>query len=227
MKWVAVLPLVVASATGVAIADESSDASKGVGLSLGLSTVGANIDLSGRANDSFDWIVGYKFLEVSGDDTDDDGNEYTGEIDFSGLRVGLQYYPFPSSGFRIEGGLMQAGDGVTLTGKPGSDVTYNGNTYTPAQAGTVTANVSYDDSLAPYLSLGWGRGSKDGFRFGIDVGVVMNGDVSAAFSSTCDTNNDRCEDLNADLDAEEATANEDFDDISQWPFLRLGVSYGF
>lgn len=83
-------------------------------------------------------------------------------------------HPFQNM-FRITGGLLYNGNRIGATFTNTQNITVNGTTYTPAQIGQATGELTFR-KIAPYVGIGLdtGNGAK-GLSFTADAGFVFQG----------------------------------------------------
>lgn len=140
------------------------------------------------------------------------------------------WYPF-QGGFRVSTGLFLNKNEINLTGNPsGGTYDINGTTYQASDLGSLTGKLDYGQKVAPYLGLGWGHlGKKSGLSFMADVGVLFTGEPDVALNGTCNPALPvmTCDQLQADIAAEQAQLKDDLGDASFWPVISLGIGYTF
>ena len=140
-----------------------------------------------------------------------------------GLSAGLpgNWHPFAGS-FRITVGAFYNDNRFNLTGQPSGagSYTFNGTTYTAAQAGSVNANVSFN-SIAPYIGFGWGDGgSGAGLHFTSDFGVMYQGSPSASITATGAAADPA---LAKDVAAAQSKLQSDLNSFQWYPVIQLGL----
>lgn len=143
----------------------------------------------------------------------------------------LDWYPSSDSAFRLTAGLAYNGNKVEARGEPNADGNFmlGGNTYDAASAGDVKGKVSFN-KIAPYLGVGWGRGTQKekGWSFSTDVGVLFQGSARTSLSSSgCSAGPGVCGQLNADLARESRDLRKEANHFKLYPVLRVGISYKF
>jgi hypothetical protein len=157
------------------------------------------------------------------------------EIDYDGkatLRTGsllFDWYPFANN-FRISAGPMYNGNKVGLTGKPtGGTFTINDVTYQASDVGSLDGQVTFK-KYVPYAGIGYGRPIGTGFSLTFDLGVVFQGTPQAALSATCgptSVNTPLCTQLQNDVAAQQAEANDKLKNYRYYPVLAVGLAYTF
>jgi hypothetical protein len=138
------------------------------------------------------------------------------------VNIGFDVYPGGGS-FRLSTGFLFEHD-VSLDAKATQSFEFDGNTYTPAQAGTVRGDINWN-STSPYASFGFsGRGK--GFGLSFDMGAVFMGEPTITLSSTGGTlSNDLS--FRQSLFNEQAKAQHDAGKyLKILPILSLGIRVG-
>lgn len=144
------------------------------------------------------------------------------------LSAGLlaDVYPFAGK-FRITAGAYYNGNKLTLTGVPaaGSTYTFNGVTYTAAQAGSVTGTMKFNN-FAPYLGIGWGDAVSSGspLGFNIDLGVLYQGKPKTSITASGAA---ATAGLSANIAAEQAKLDANVKKFKFYPVASVGISYHF
>ncbi|MGE0313671.1 MAG: hypothetical protein AB7P21_18820 [Lautropia sp.] len=190
----------------------------GVGLGAGF---GINDRLGLRAQ--------YTTLGNPTRDVSESGIDYKGKLRSDMLGVYLD--GFVSGGFRVTGGVSFNDLKVRGTGVPASagSVTINGTTIAYGAGDSISLEAT-TPNVAPYLGIGYGHapGSR-GWSFSIDAGVHFS-----KFTAKLDASQgvrDRLtaagRDAQAEIDAEQAKVQKEFDKLPVWPMLLIGIGYRF
>ena len=110
-----------------------------------------------------------------------------------------------------------------LTAETAANYDIGGTTYTPADIGTLSGVVGFDD-LVPYLGTGWGNAVEEGqgLTFSFDLGVVFQGSPDVTLSTTSTVAG-----LDTDLRTEEQQLEQDLDDFDVYPVVSLGMAWQF
>ena len=133
------------------------------------------------------------------------------------------FYPLAGK-FRITAGAYYNGNRLTLTGVPtAASYTFNGTTYTAAQAGSVTGTMDFN-KLAPYAGIGWGDAVSSGspIGFNIDFGVLYQGKPKTTITATGATAG-----MATDVAAEKARLDSEVKKYKFYPVASVGISYHF
>jgi hypothetical protein len=152
-------------------------------------------------------------------DQDASGITYKADFDLKTGAVIFDFHPFAGT-FRLSAGLIYNNNGLHLSATPTNNVTIGNTTYTPAQAGTITGDVSFKKT-APYIGLGWGNAVKKGSPFGFtaEIGAMLQGSPNVRLSSNSPFVSQN------DLRQEEQQADSDLNTV--YPVISLGFSYRF
>jgi len=133
------------------------------------------------------------------------------------------FYPFAGK-FRVTAGAYYNGNKLTLTGVPtAASYTFNGTTYTAAQAGTVTGTMDFN-KFAPYAGIGWGDAVSSGspIGFNIDLGVLYQGKPKTTLTAT-----GAAAGLTTDIAAEQTKLDNNVKKYKFYPVASIGISYHF
>ncbi|RDV25496.1 hypothetical protein DXV75_09355 [Alteromonas aestuariivivens] len=225
----------------LAAADVVDDSRFGIGLKGG--TLGAGIELDYSFNDYFNARLqanGYNYA----DEFEEDGVDYTGELDLSSYGLLIDWRPFAGT-FRFSGGVYSNGNQISgAAASYGGDILeigdeeYVGSSSDPLR---LDALIEMGSGTAGYLGFGWGNSPGGNWMFAFEAGVLFSGspvislDASgtAALASnpsyTIDVggNSPEALELQANIDQEVATLQEDLSDLNIYPVVSLGFGYRF
>jgi hypothetical protein len=159
-----------------------------------------------------------------GFDAEESGIDYQADVVWDSLTAGVDFHPLKSA-LRMSFGIMRNDNGLELVSRPTSNQTIGDTTYTPAQIGTLTGNIGFDDT-ATFAGLGWDW-SRDASLFGmsLDIGLVDQGDpvVTLRGNGTLLGNPAFQQDINA----EAAELSAEASDLDLVPFLSVGFQFRF
>lgn len=209
LRWFALSGLLAA---GSASAD-------GFGLGVKAGTLGVGIEGTFSLSESVNLRAGFNSYSKSGDETASD-ILYDGKLELRTLALLVDWHPF-SGTFRVSAGLMKNDNALRLTATPTANQTIGGTTYTPAQIGTLSGDVTFK-STAPYLGIGWGNATKNG-RFGatFEIGAMFQGSPNVSLRASSGLV------AQADLDSESQQAQADLNEFKIYPAISLGFSFRF
>lgn len=173
--------------------------------------------------DKFDARLNLGYLRYNYNTTSD-SVAYTGNLKLQNLGLLGDWHPFGGA-FRLTGGVFYNDNQFSLTGQSsGGTYTFNGVTYSSAQAGTVTANVDFN-KVAPYVGFGWGSGGDGaGLHFTSDFGVMYQGRPNATITATGAAANPA---LASDVKAAQSQLQSDLNNFQWYPVVQIGVVYRF
>lgn len=232
MKKVILSIALILSTAGLAFAEETpaaeEETSSGINIALGarISTLGVGPELSVGFSDYLTTRVAGHWGEFS---VDGDTSDVKWDTDLnlaSGLAT-VEWNVF-GGGFHIDVGVIVHDNYVDATAEPtGGTFTFNGTTYTAAQAGTVSGDVDFDNSVAPYVGIGWGNpvDNDTDLTFFCNLGVVFQGSPDVSLTATGTLANDPL--FQQNLKYEEKELQDELDKFEYYPVITLGMSYKF
>lgn len=200
-----------------------------VGVTANLGTTGFGAHFSVPVQPSLNARFGVNALHYSYDDSADD-LDYDFKLKLQTVDALLDW--FPAGGvFRLTAGVVYNGNKIDARAKPNAidSYTINGRTYSTTDVGTLNGKIDFR-KVAPYLGIGWGNAiAKDkGWGFSADLGVLLQGSPKVKLSnSDCRLGTAQCDQLAADIAAEQANLKDDTDSFRAYPVIRVGVSYKF
>ena len=164
--------------------------------------------------------LGYDFDESYGD------VDYGGRFDFDTVSGAVDLHPF-LNGWFVSGGVYVGERTIDLNGTPSAPVEIGGQTFTPAQVGTLSGRVKLSDT-APFVGVGYDdsfyREGRWGFR-GL-VGVAWSQEPQVGLTSEGGTlSNDPA--FRARLEQEAREIQEDAEDKAFFPVVQLGLTARF
>jgi hypothetical protein len=202
--------------TGTAAAENNF----GVGIKAG--TLGAGIEGSWRPLPYLDLRLGGNTYEYE-DSGSQAGIPYDGTLGLENY-YGTVNLHFPMSPMRLTLGAFANGNQLDLVGQPYTTVVVGGNTYTAAEAGTLTSTSTFP-SAAPYLGVGldFRLFGKVGLNF--DFGLLWQGVPEVSLLADGALAGDP--DFQAALERERLELEQEVSDLKAWPVLSLGFVVNF
>ncbi len=192
-----------------------------VGLKVGALGLGAEYtyELSERIS-----LRGALYGSQLGFDAEESGIEYQGDVVWDSLTAGVDFHPL-NTALRLSLGIMKNDNGVELLSRPTTNQTIGDTTYTPAQIGTLTGNIGFDDT-ATFAGVGWDW-SRDASVFGmsLDVGLVDQGSPVVTLRGTGTLLGSAT--FQEDISAEAAELANEVSDLDLVPFLSVGFQFRF
>lgn len=129
-------------------------------------------------------------------------------------------YPF-GNGWRISGGVREDNNRMLIQAAPMMPVSIGGTSYTPAQVGTLSGEIT-TRQYAPVVTIGYGGTVAKGFSIGGDIGVMFHGRPKmGGLSSTSMLVTP------ADLVTEQGQIQRDIRKYRYYPVLQMSAGYRF
>jgi len=219
-KYLAVLGLCLASFT-------TAQADVGIGLRGGTMGFGADLDIG--MTEKLSLRLGYNFLNYDYEVEDTDVT-YDGEMKIGSFSALLDWYAF-GGGFRFSLGAVSSGPKVEVDGTPapGTTVEIGDTEYTAAQVGSLTGELEFGDSFAPYFGIGYGNvvGKNHRVTFLFDLGVMYTDEPKVTLTARCgpafNSNPAGCAQLQRDVQEEIDELKTDAEDFQFYPVISLGI----
>jgi hypothetical protein len=237
-------------------------------LGGGVSLMGVNMQAATNVNRYLNLrgsgnIFNYSVNNISVNGSSSDGSLSTnglnldGKVNMATGGVSLDYYPFPTHGFRLSPGVLlynQNQISANATEAAGNSFTLNGNSYYSATANAITGaaplNVAANLGLNTHkhaltLTTGWGNmiPRKGGhWSFPFEIGAAFTGTPSlnvgltgwacvdqaqTECSNVADTSNPIGAAVQSDLSAQVSKWKKDLDPLKAYPIFSFGASYSF
>lgn len=204
------------------LANASENGGYAVGVKAG--TLGLGVEVNYPISSMLTISAGINKFSRSMTDTTDD-IDYDADLNLQTIALLANFHPFAGS-FRLTGGFMINSNELKMTARPNGATTY--------QIGDVAYDINDVDSLkakvdfnnfVPYAGIGVGHSSSSGFGFNLDVGVLMQGKPNVSFTAT--GNALAIPGFQAELDKEEANAEDDIKEFTMYPVVSFGINYRF
>jgi hypothetical protein len=157
-------------ATGLVLIG-ASGAGAQVGIGLRASTLGVGGELSIRPSRYVGLRIGGNYFSFTRSATIE-GIAYDLKPRFQSGNAILELHPFGGS-FHLAGGMLWNSNEGDITAQLAGPITIGAVTYTPAEVGSLTGLVKYDDRYAPYAGLGFSGRGRISLLF--DLGLVFSG----------------------------------------------------
>jgi hypothetical protein len=171
MRYVLALAI-LSSAIPTAALQAASPGAFTAGVTAG--TLGIGPEISYRANPYLAVRASATFLGVDGHGDVGDFR-YDGSLRLRNFGGTIDLHPFAGD-FRLSAGARATqSDRIRIHGMPKGPQTYGGVTYSPEQAGTLSADI-HTAPAAPIFTLGYAHMTRSGFAFAVDGGVMFHGE---------------------------------------------------
>lgn len=211
----------MAAVTGVLLASSSIVAAD-VGIGVKAGTLGYGAEFTLGLTDSINARVGLNSYSYSETATQDD-IKYDMDMDWRTSGAFLDWHPMQGA-FRFTLGYIMNSNEIAMEAEPASDYTVGDQTYSAAQAGTITGAVNFDDGL--FYGIGWGNaGDGKGLGIIVELGILQQTPSVDLTSSGGLLSNDPT--FQSNLKDEEDRAQEDMDEFDRYPVIAVGLSYSF
>ena len=200
---------------------QGSDYHLGFRIAPRISTLGAGLEVAKGFSPNFGVRAGFNYFSYGYDATESDVS-YDLDLELKNFAILADWHPFEGA-FRLSGGILLNGNGLTGLAKPTATVAIGNANY---DLTSVNLDISYN-SVAPYFGLGWDTtfGDDDNWGFAFDLGLIYSGSPDATLNvSGPDEANPLLAD---DLNRERQELQNDLDTLKWWPVVSAGVVYQF
>ena len=231
MKKILSSVVVAGFITTAAIADASNIDWSNTSIGADIGTTGIGLTGVKQLGEYPNWAVrvGAHKLSRNYTTTDNDA-DYDFDLDLGDFQLMVDYHPWMTS-FKVTMGVFY--NGTDLKGKVtprGTTYTFNGHTYTTSDIGYVDVKVDFDNTIAPYVGIGWDTSFNKpektwGFTF--NIGVAYTGSAKANYTPTFGPlvpANTRQQIID-DLEVEKKSLQDDLDDYKYLPYISIGFNY--
>lgn len=211
---------------------ETSAKTRGWAITPEISTLGVGATVTKSITPHINAKVGINGLGVSRDISLSDV-DYKADLNLLNISTLADYHPWKNGGFRLTGGLVFQDNNIEGTGKPnGGEIKINDQNYkSTTELTSVKTKVSFGNSVAPYIGIGWGNAVKPGKRWGFstNLGVMFAGspkvEITPGFGT--DATPDLQQQINRNIEAERKKVQDDLNWLNIYPVFSIGVSYQF
>ncbi|MDB9465480.1 hypothetical protein [Dolichospermum circinale] len=212
---------------------ETSAKTRGWAITPEISTLGVGATVTKSITPNINAKVGVNGLGISRDINLSDV-DYKADLNLLNISTLADYHPWKNGGFRLTGGLVFQDNNIegTAKAKNGGTININGVDYnTTTQLTSVKTKVSFGNSVAPYIGIGWGNAVKPGKRWGFstNLGVMFAGSPQIALTPefALGADNSLKTQINNNIEAERKKVQDDLNWLNIYPVLSIGVSYQF
>lgn len=223
MRLTPILLLAGASLLPLNAAQAQSEPGVAIGATAG--TTGLGVEAQIKLGPIFTIRGGIDRLNHDQDERYD-GVDYSAELAFDTVGGFVDLHPL-ANGLMITGGAYMGDRDIRLSATPTGPVEIGGQTYSPAQVGTLNGTVKLQD-LSPFVGIGWDdtfyRSGRWGFR--AIAGVAVSDKPEVALSSTGGSlSNDAT--FQARLRDESQRITEETEGYGLFPVIQVGLNYKF
>jgi hypothetical protein len=215
---------------------ESEVKSSGWAVTPEVSTLGLGASVTRSITPNLNAKIGFNAFSVGGTEIKETDVTYKADLNLLNISTSVDYHPWKNSGFRVSGGLVFQDNKVEATAKPeGSEIKIgdNGTGYDIKELGSLKAKISFPNSPAPYLGIGWGNAVRPGQRWGfsVNLGAMFVGSPKVSltpdFGTLAPEGSPIRKEIKISVDSEEKKLEKDLNWLSVYPVFSLGVSYQF
>lgn len=196
---------------------------EGMGVSLRASSAGVGLEGKKMFNEKLGARVGVSMITTQNfsGSTGNDDNPLDYDFDLNMVMVSalVDYHVF-GGGFHITGGLYYnglSGEGEAMSGK---DYKIGDRVYTPERLGVISIDYAPENSINPYLGIGYSNTFESGFGFVFDLGTMYMGSPDITMDADKDSMIYPSTEQDKDIE-------EDLADLKFYPVMSFGVSYNF
>ncbi len=217
----------------------------------GISLMGVNLQAATNINRHFNVRGTGNFFKYTVNNIDTSGFSLDGQVNFASAGASLDYYAFPSHGFRISPGLLFYNDNQVTgnaVGSSGSSITLNSTKYYSELADPIGMNAVLGLNTrkqAFTLTTGWGnmiprKGGHWSFPFELgaaftgvpSVNVLLTGygctnQSDVAISGPSCVNMATNENAQADLNTQISKWTKNLNSLQVYPIFSFGAGYAF
>jgi hypothetical protein len=185
--------------------------------------LGLGVEYTYALNDRVAFRAGLHGSEL-GFDGEESGIDYEFDLVWDSLSLGVDFHPLRSA-FRLSAGVLSNDNRIEAFSRPNGNTTIGDTSYSPAQVGTLTGVVAFDDT-APFAGLGWDW-SRDERVFGmsLDLGIVSQGSPTVNLTGSGTLFGDPA--FESDIVAEERELTAELEDLDLVPYLTVGFVFRF
>jgi len=210
----------------------SSAAAPDFAMALRAGTPGVGLDLDFGLSPMFGVRVGYSGFDIN-HSVDTSDVDYSGKLKLSMGTALVDWYPFAGV-FHLTAGAAFNSTKLDVAGQPSAGTyTINGDTYNSSQIGSLTGQLKFGNSVAPYVGFGWGNptGADGHIHFLLDVGVIYGGTPSVSLTAECGSaapsGSPVCDQAQSDVVTEQQKLRNKADILQWYPVLNFGVAVRF
>jgi hypothetical protein len=199
------------------------------GLALGpkIGTTGIGLDLIFGVNPYLNLRSGFNYGTFTWN-SDLGSESYDLDVDLLSVPLLLDIYPFGNH-FRISAGLyIQPDNKAKIDSTPTSAQQVGSHTYAPEVIGTLSGEIEFDNTVAPYIGIGFGNtvGEDQLLTFSLDLGVILQS-YTVTLTSSGSGMDALMDTFREDLQKEQDNIQSDLDDFKLFPVLTMGLAYHF
>ena len=206
----------------VAVAPVSAQAVEPDFVGVRAGTLGAGAEFGLKLSPHFTARAIANGANFGYDDTSDD-IRYDGDLKLASYGVQLDYRFSETGPLYVTAGVYKNDNKIVATGRANGTVTVGGVPLTESQVGTLNGRATFDDAV-PYLGIGarWPVGVVE---INLEAGAYFQGRPSVTLTS--DSIYANLPDVQAALETERQSLQDDISDFKTYPVVELGLRYKF
>lgn len=225
----AVSPLQAQENAGSTASQGKGDYHLGFRIAPRISTLGFGLEAAKGLTPRFGLRGGFNYFSYGYDATESDVS-YNLELELKSFGLFADWHPFRGN-FRLSGGVLINGNGLSGNAKPSGSFDIGDTTYTSGVGGqinSVNLDVSYN-AIAPYFGLGWDTtfGDHENWGFTFDLGLVYSGSPEATLGISHNLTGGAATTLESERVKEQKDLQNELDSLEWWPVLSAGIVYQF
>jgi opacity protein-like surface antigen len=217
-----------------------------IALSGGFSLMGINLQAATNLNRYLNARVTGNVFNYTASNISTNGFNVDAKLNFATAGASLDFYPFPSHGFRLSPGVLfhnTNAASATFTAQGGTSFTLDNYTYYASTTNPVQGIGSFGlhaQNPAFTITTGWGniiprKGGHLSFPFELGVALIGSPTVNVALNSgqVCNAQGQYCvdvatdQDVQTNLQAQVAKYKNDLDPLKTYPIISFGMAYSF
>jgi predicted nucleic acid-binding Zn ribbon protein/opacity protein-like surface antigen len=210
----------------------SAAAAPDVALAVRAGTPGVGLDLDLGLSRAFGIRVGFAGFNINHSIDTADVN-YDGRLKLRTVTGLLDWYVLRGS-FHLTAGVAGNDTKLEVVGQPSQgSYTLNGTTYSSSQLGSLSGELKFGNSLAPYVGFGWGNpaGGSGHVHFLLDVGALYGGTPSIALTAQCGPaappGSALCGEIQGNVASEQQKLRDKATILKWYPVVSLGIAVRF
>jgi hypothetical protein len=191
----------------------------GVGIQGG--TTGYGAEVTAGITKNINVRVGGNIFSYAMDGVMEDDNvdiAYDSKMEMSNFSAIVDFHP-GGKAFKISGGVYLNNFSVTADAVPNESYFIDDKEFSPEKLGSLSADVSYDQSIAPYAGIGFGnavRKKGGALKLSMNLGVMYSGAPTATMNG---------EGMIAPTSNQAKNFNEGLAEFEFYPVFNLGLSF--
>jgi len=191
-------------------------------------TLGPGVSLGWRLTEHFGVRGGVNYFSYSKDSKEVSDISYDSKLRLFSAPIGVDFYPWADSNFRITGGVLFNGNRFTADAPaqvPGAlFIDLGGASIDSAAIGDLHMKVD-QNTISPYVGVGytWFFGSEKRWSLGGEAGVAYAGSPNVSLSRNGAANAG----IDNQLAIEQQQIEDDLNKYTVYPIVRVSIGFSF